>query len=133
MPVDRCLSFHQLLIDALTRCPTVLQKLPVNILTLDVNSVLVHLRASLDEQEWNYRAWPAKVLLAEQWLTALNFVAPGRKSSGISDTNKERLLLIEQWQLQGFSKSVIAEKLNISRSHLSHLLKRYATRNHTAT
>lgn len=133
LTVEQGSRLNQVLNETLKNCPFVLEKLPINIFEIDAETKLYHLRTSLDPQEWNFEAWPAKLLLAEQWLAALKHVAPGRKLSGMSDKSIERLNLVKKLQQQGLSDSAIAKRLNISKSNLSHLQQRHAARIHSAT
>ena len=100
--------------------------MPANILDLDTNVILQHMRRTLDENEWNYEAWAGKLFVAEEWLAPLKKVAPGRRPSGMTEQNRERLLLADRLLLNGLAKSGIAAKLGISRSHLSNLWRRRA-------
>ena len=114
------------LVATLRQFPNILALMPANILDLDTNVILQHMRRTLDENEWNYEAWAGKLFVAEEWLAALKKVAPGRRPSGMTEQNRERLLLADRLLLNGLAKSDIAAKLGISRSHLSNLWRRRA-------
>ena len=109
------------LTSVLTQCPNVALHLPENILNLDANQILLHLRSCLDDLEWNNMTWVGKIFVAEIWLAGLKTVAPDRRRI-ISKLNLERfrraMALIED----GMKKSEVAVALGVSRSNLTNII-----------
>lgn len=108
---------------ALNAAPRVHRLLPSNFQSLSPAGQMSLLRERIDPEERVAYVWPEKIHEAERWLAAEASVAPGRQC-GLSQTNMERVALIMRLLEQGFHRAEIAEQLNISRSHLSHLLRR---------
>lgn len=105
----------------LTQCPNVLLLLPKDILELDANHILFHLRSRLDDCEWHLEAWLGKLFTAEEWLAALKIVAPGPRPK-VSKMNVERFQQAESMLAGGMKKSEIANALGIAPSNLSKIL-----------
>lgn len=112
----------KLLADILIRCQHVQLKLPTDILQLDANKILFHLRSCLDTNEWNIQAWPEKIYVAEEWLAALSFVAPEREI-GMTAKNVERFNRAMAMVAQNLKQKDIANVLGISPAHLSKILR----------
>jgi len=109
------------LTSVLMQCPSVLLLLPNDILELDANHILFHLRSRLDDCEWNIEAWVGKLFTAEEWLASLKVVAPGSRPK-VSKKNIERFQQAESMLARNMRKSEIAKALGISPSNLSKIL-----------
>lgn len=82
------------------------------------------LQQAVGSREWLVSRWPALIPLAEAWLQAENEVAPGRITPGLTEKNRKRVVIAEEIFAKNVGRSQIAAQLGISRSHLSHLLRR---------
>lgn len=112
---------------ALDVAPHVRRLLPTNFPSVSPVEQMSALRENLDPEERVANIWPDKIREAEEWLAAEAIVAPGRRS-GLSPSNVARVAQIAHLLEQGLSKSEIAAQLDISTSHLSHLLRRAQAR-----
>lgn len=104
--------------------PHVASKLPKHFFNLNDERACACLRARFDPGEWDIGNWANRLMAAELWLAAAEQLTPGRLHMQVSDLNQMRSAQIEIMLRQGLTKKAIAEKLSISQSHLSHLLKR---------
>lgn len=111
-----------LLVGWLQHSPSVLKRLPADILELNANQILSNLRRHLDDSEWNIEAWGGKLYLAEQWFSALERVAPGPRPP-VTAKNLQRQQHAEGMLAKGMKKSEIADVLGVSRSNLSNILR----------
>ena len=105
--------------------------LPKDFLQLAQADKFSALRRAIDPYEWCANRWPEKICLAEAWLTYEGKVAPGAPPRGLRRENVDRLMRIKALMALGLSKSQIADRLGISRSHMSHLIRRAAESDRT--
>lgn len=110
-------------ISALELAPRVQGLLPSGFSSLPAVEQMSMLRQGLDPEEHVAFLWPQKIREAEEWLSIEAMIAPGRQT-GLSQANLARVTQIRTLLEQGLPNAEIAEKLEISRSHLSHLLRR---------
>lgn len=124
-------KWNRLVAEALLNAPLISERLPDNFLALSNNIQLALLRSALDENEWRIDRWPLKIRAAQQWFENEKIVAPGRKNSGFSAINEERLKQACALRELGDKPSEIAKKLGISNSHLSQLWRRQKIKSET--
>lgn len=104
--------------------PLVREKLQSNFLEISHKEQLAALRNVIDPNEWDYAAWPNKILRAQAFAEASDALFRRRRTGGplpqtIDLANRARTLISH-----GLSMSEVALRLSISKSHLSHTLKR---------
>lgn len=104
--------------------PLVRSKLSSNFLEIPPAEQFTELRNIIDHNEWDYSVWPTKILQAQAFTEASDALIRRRRTGGPLSTtidlaNRARTLL-----RQGLSMSEVALQLSISKSHLSHTLKR---------
>lgn len=104
--------------------PLVRSKLSSNFLEISPAKQFSELRNIIDRNEWDYSVWPTKILQAQAFTEASDAAMRRRRNGGplpttIDLANRARILLH-----QGLSMSEVALRLSISKSHLSHTLKR---------
>ena len=113
--------------EVLTQSPTVTARLPKEFDSLPPHSQLQALRKAVDPWEWDYSLWPEKIEKAQAWFDASEKLQQRRLGSG--PTLKSIALAEEALSLLNTTQTrrEVAERLGISSSHLSHLLKRTAS------
>lgn len=110
--------------EALAKSPLVKALLPDNFLMLTNKVQLTLLREKVDENEWIINDWPRKILLGQQWLELENTCARKSSEVGLTKINEDRLIQADAFLASGLKPGEIAERLDISRSHLSQLWRR---------
>lgn len=109
--------------EALVESPIVSALLPAGFSAMHFQGRLAALRAAVDPGQWIVRRWPARIMAAQRWIAAERVLAPGHRE-GLSDKNRVRVELALQMLSTGTRHAQVALALQISRSHLSHLLRR---------
>lgn len=114
--------------EALQYAPHVSCQLPPDFLSFNHNLQLTWLQKVIDPQEWDYLAWKDKIKLAERWFAAQTRIEARRRNTGFTKRTIELADEARRHLKDGKSKSKVAELLGITRSHLSHVMKRTADR-----
>lgn len=109
---------------ALSKAPAVLSRLPADFEAIPPHAQMQALQEAVGSREWIVTRWPALIGLAETWLQTEAHVAEGSKRQGMNQLNQSRFAIASDLLAQGLSRSEVAVRLGISRSHLSHLLRR---------
>lgn len=104
--------------------PMVREKLPSNFTEIEHTAQLAALREAIDRNEWDYGVWPSKILKAQAFFEASKVVDDRRRADGILPRTIELGDRARALLRQGLSKTEVASRLSISRSHLSHVLGR---------
>lgn len=120
---DRAWDTREALPGAIAQAPTVSSQLPADFNVLPYRQQLRLLRAAVDPNDWAATFWDRKVDVAQRWMSSEAAVAPGR--AGPSELNQKRLAVAFKLLASGLSHSETAERLAVSRSHLSKLLGRH--------
>lgn len=84
------------------------------------------LQAALDQNEWDYAAWPLKISMAQSWLLSSTAVRSRRRGPGPLPDTLALAKAARDLLSNGHSKQDVAQALRVSPSHLSHLLRRTA-------
>ena len=123
MSSNRVNAWRQDIASRLAQAPILTSRLPANFNTLPQAQQQALLRSLIDPNEWSCYAWWNKIGRAERWFSAERDVSPGIKT-GLSE--KSQVLFADATRLlsEGLSKSEVAVRLHLSKSHLSHLLSR---------
>lgn len=109
---------------SLSLSPGVSHQLPKNFLGLRQQAQLKELRRVIDPLEYDYAAWPEKILAAQRWMEAEAIVAARRKVAGPTQSTIEKGRRARSLLSSGLSRAEIAEQIGLSLSHLSHILRR---------
>lgn len=119
----------ELIYHALSQSPRVLRRFREQsdisyeeYVALKYDSLISHLRKTLDPYELSNIGWPSKILAAEIWFTAEIKVSPGVRKNGRKTT--ARIAMAKKLFASGLTKSQIAAKLKISPSTISKWLVR---------
>jgi len=104
---------------ALNEAPIIKSKLPNSFFSLSHHSQLDALQNAVASREWVISRWPKLILIAEAWLGEEKGKPPG-----LSELNRSRLDTAKRLFSEAWSHNMIAAELGISKSHLSHLLRR---------
>jgi len=119
----------ELIYQALSQSPRVLRRFREQskisyeeYVELKYDSLITHLRKTLDSYELSSLGWPSKILAAEIWFTAEIKVSPGVRKNGRKAT--ARIAMAKKLFASGLTKSQIAAKLKISPSAISKWLVR---------
>lgn len=112
------------ILDALASAPLVTSKLSESFRSAPHHIQIEELQQAVESREWVVTRWPALIPLAETWLQAEKKISPGPTTPGLSQANRSRVALAQDLFVRNFSHTQIANELGISRSHLSHLLRR---------
>lgn len=108
----------------LSNAPIVSSRLP-STFELDLPHVQLNLlQFAVGSREWVVSRWPKLIRVAEAWLTLEKVVAPGPKAADLSQLNRSRMIVIKRLLDAGYRRGKIAVELNISKSHLSQLIRR---------
>ena len=109
---------------ALANAPAVMARLPSDFEAIPHHTQMQALQDAVGSREWIVSRWPELIGVAETWLQAEMHVAADFKREGMSPLSRSRFGTANDLLAQGCSRSEIAARLGISRSHLSHLLRR---------
>lgn len=109
---------------ALSSAPLVKNSLSESFESAPNHIQIEQLQQAVGSREWVVSRWPALILLAETWLAAEKEASPSPVTPGLTVGNRTRVALAQSLLEKHFSHSQIADQLGISRSHLSHLLRR---------
>lgn len=109
---------------SLESAPLVYGTLPANFLDFGGGEKLRALRVSIDRNEWDYLAWPDKILRAQESLATAASLSARRRTGGPLRATMELALRARTLIREGLTHREVASRLSISRSHLSHVLKR---------
>ena len=109
---------------ALNQAPLVRCRLPIDFETLMHHEQLEALQCAIDSREWLLHRWPALILIWQSWLEAEAKISPGKNPKGLIQRNLVRHNFALEKLQHGWTHSSISDALGISRSHLSHLLRR---------
>lgn len=109
---------------ALSVAPMVERSLPRNFLGLKHWQQVNALQTAIDPNEWDYAAWPKKIAWAQAWASGKAHVDSRRKLSGVTGKTMECAEQARALLNTGESKTAIANRLGISLSNLSHILRR---------
>lgn len=123
IPRARVLGWRADVARALQDAPLVRSILPNDFFEACARSQLAMLKAAIDPCEWSVNRWPGKIGVAQRWLEGSGRANPGRP---VGLRARSRRLAAEANELlaQGLRPSEVAVRLNITRSHLSHLRRR---------
>jgi hypothetical protein len=100
--------------------------LPDNFSDLSYWDQIRALQAALDENEWDYAAWPLKISMAQSWLQSATAVRSRRRGPGPLPDTLALAKAARDLLGSGHSKQDVAQALRVSPSYLSHLLRRTA-------
>lgn len=120
---DQALGTRDALLNAMSEAPLVSRQVPRDFSAYPYRQQLRMLRAAIDPNDWSAVYWSRRVEVAQAWAEKEASVAPGR--TGPSELNQKRIAVAFELLAAGRSKSEIATKLAVSRSHLSKLLARH--------
>lgn len=104
--------------------PRVRALLPPDFCELNDVRASAALRRKLDPNEWVPSYWFTRAAAAEAWLEAAESLSPGRTQMQQSVVNRKRVAEARLLIYQGNPHKVVAARLGITPSHLSHLLRR---------
>jgi len=117
-------SWLKQVLEALTLAPLVKSKLADSFESASNHEQIEQLQKAVNSREWLVSRWPRLIPLAETWLQAEKSALPGSPSPGLTQDNLKRVELARELLAKNISHSQIADQLGISRSYLSHLLRR---------
>lgn len=109
---------------ALLSAPLVKSRLPQSFESAPNHEQIEQLQRAVGSREWLVSRWPTLIPVAETWLQAEKKVAPGAITPGLTEENRKRVAVAQELLANNVRHSQIADQLGISRSHLSHLLRR---------
>jgi hypothetical protein len=109
---------------ALATAPLVSSRLSESFIEEQYHVQIAQLQQAVGSCEWLASRWPILIPLAETWLSAEMKAAPGATTQGLGEINRRRVALAQELLSKNVKHSQIAEQLGITRSHLSHLLRR---------
>jgi hypothetical protein len=113
-------------LQALSSAPLVGSRLTESFTSEPNHLQIEQLQRAVGSREWLVSRWPTLIPLAETWLLAEKSAAPGSIAPGLTERNRQRVVVANSLLAANFTHSQIAEQLQISRSHLSQLLRRAA-------
>jgi len=114
---------------ALNSAPLARQLLPPDFMTISHAQQLSALRKAIDPQEWDYSLWPEKIAQAQKWCQAESDLASRRKGPGPAKETVRKAMMARDLLASGMSKTEVAKSMNLTLSHLSHILRRTASLN----
>lgn len=109
---------------ALKQAPLVESGLPHDFLTLDFKSQLKDLRMLLDPNEFDYTAWPEKIVWSQAWQEREAGIQARRRGPGPMPKTLAQATQALALLNSGLTKAEVAQVLGVSPSHLSHILAR---------
>lgn len=111
---------------ALQASPLVCARIPQDFAEMTHRDQLRALQVHIDNNEWDYAAWPLKVKKAQLWLESAARVKARRRGPGPMPESLAKAKTAMELLRGGMSRGQVAKTLGISPSHLSHLLRRTA-------